>query len=65
MRNVETLVSGSVLTIKINLDAPGEPSTSGKSLVLGTTEGNVSVPGFPEIKLGVNCYRAAPKPAAK
>lgn len=57
MRNVETSVSGDTLIIKINLKAEAKPSASGKSLVIGSTEGNVSVPGHPEIKLGVNCYK--------
>lgn len=58
MKNVDLSVSGDTLVIKINLKAPGSPSASGKSLVLGSTEGNVSIPGHPEIKLGVNCYTA-------
>jgi flagellar basal body L-ring protein FlgH len=56
MRNVETSVTGDILTIKINLKATPKASASGKSNVIGSTEGNVSVPGFPEVKLGVNCY---------
>src|SRR5271155_155730 len=59
MKNVTTSVKGSILTIQIDLSKPGSPSASGKSLVLGSTEGNVSVPGFEDVKLGVNCYRAA------
>jgi hypothetical protein len=58
MKNVELVVSGDVLHIKINLKAPTAESKSGKSLVIGTTEGNVSVPGHPEIKLGINCYKS-------
>lgn len=57
MRNVETSVTGDTLVIKINLKAQPKESASGKSLVIGSTEGNVMVPGFPEIKLGVNCYK--------
>ena len=56
MRNVETKVEGTKLIITVDLAAPGEVSSSGKSLVIGSTEGNVSVPGKPEIKIGLNVY---------
>jgi hypothetical protein len=56
MRNVETKVEGTKLIITVDLAQPGEVSSSGKSLVIGSTEGNVSVPGKPEIKIGLNVY---------
>ena len=56
MRNIDATVSGNILTIKVDLSIQGEPSSSGKSLVIGSTEGNVPVPGRPEIKIGVNVY---------
>lgn len=59
MKNVETSVSGDTLIVRINLKAPRTASQSGKSDVIASTEGNVSVPGFPEIKLGLNCYTKA------
>lgn len=61
MKNVEATVKGRTLTITVDLDAPRSLSASGKSHVISSTEGNVSVPGFPEIKLGLNVYTAAPK----
>lgn len=59
MRNVQANVTGQVLTITIQLDAPTSISSSGKSLVIASTEGNVSVPGRPDIKLGLNLYTPA------
>ena len=56
MRNVTMSVESNVLTIKIDLSKPGEVSSSGKSLVIGSTEGNVSVEGREEIKVGLNVY---------
>jgi hypothetical protein len=55
-RNVEMKVEGTNLVITVDLSKPGEVSTSGKSLVIGSTEGNVSVPGKAEVKVGLNVY---------
>lgn len=60
MRNIETSISGDVLTIKVNLKEPGAVSASGKSVVIASTEGNVSIPGAEHLKLGVNLYTPAP-----
>lgn len=56
MRNVDMKIEGTILTIKVDLSKPGEVSSSGKSLVIGTTEGNVSVPDRAEVKVGLNVY---------
>lgn len=56
MRNVNMSVSGNTLTITVDLSVKGEVSSSGKSNVLGSTEGNVSVPGREEVKIGLNVY---------
>lgn len=55
-RNVTMKVNGNILTIEVDLSKPGEVSSSGKSLVIGSTEGNVSVPEKPEVKIGLNVY---------
>lgn len=60
MKNVELRVEGSKLVITVDLVQEHGPSSSGKSVVIATTAGNVSVPGH-EIKLGLNVY----KPVAK
>lgn len=56
MRNVEMKVEGSKLIITVDLSVKGEVSSSGKSMVIGSTEGNVSVPEKAEVKVGLNVY---------
>jgi hypothetical protein len=59
MRNITSTVSadGKKLTLEIDLTAQKEPSASGKSLVIASTEGNVSIDeAHPEIKMGINIY---------
>lgn len=56
MRNVSMTVADNKLTIVVDLSVKGEVSSSGKSLVLGSTEGNVSVPGKEDVKVGLNVY---------
>jgi hypothetical protein len=34
-------------------------SSSGKSIIIATTEGNVSIPEKEEIKIGLNVYKKA------
>lgn len=55
-QNVEIEVRGDILTIRIDISKRLGRSGSGKSTIVATTSGNVSVPGHEEIKLGVNCY---------
>jgi len=63
MRNVSLKVEGDELVIRINLKDKGTPSASGKSTVIATTQGNISVPGTEDkrsrvlCKLGLNLYR--------
>lgn len=56
MKNVEMLVEGNILTIKVDLSKEFGPSSSGKTILIATTEGNVSVPNRAE-KVGLNVYR--------
>jgi uncharacterized Zn-binding protein involved in type VI secretion len=57
MENVNMTKSGNVLTIMIDLTRDLGPSKSGKGTVIASTHGNISVPGQPEIKIGINCYK--------
>lgn len=56
MKNMDLSVEGNMLTIKIDLTKEFGPSTSGKNIIIASTEGNVSVPGREE-KIGLNVYR--------
>jgi len=56
MKNVELIIEGNILTIKVDLNKEFGKSSSGKSLIISTTEGNYSLPGRDE-KIGLNVYR--------
>jgi hypothetical protein len=57
MKNVEMKVEGDRLVITVDLSKEFGESKSGKSITIASTDGNVSVPGREEIKIGVNVYR--------
>jgi hypothetical protein len=57
MKNVEMKVDGNILTIKIDMSKDFGPSTSGKNIIIASTEGNQSVPDKEEIKVGLNVYK--------
>lgn len=54
MRNVKTEIIGGKLVLTIDLTAEGTISNSGKSIVIGSTEGNISVG---DVKVGLNVYK--------
>ncbi len=56
MKNVQMTVEGNILTIKVDLSKDFGPSSSGKSIIIASTEGNVAVPEREE-RVGVNVYR--------
>ena len=56
MKNVEMSVDGDMLTIRVDLSKEFGPSSSGKTIIVASTEGNVSVPDREE-KVGLNIYR--------
>ena len=56
MKNVEMSLNGNILTIKVDLTKEFGPSASGKTIIIASTEGNVSVPDREE-KVGLNVYR--------
>jgi hypothetical protein len=56
MKNVEMSVAGNILTIKVDLSKDFGPSSSKKSIIIASTEGNVAVPNREE-KVGLNVYR--------
>ncbi len=59
MKNVDIKVEGDILTIKVDLSREFGPSASGKTIIIASTEGNVSVPDREE-KIGLNVYRKKP-----
>jgi hypothetical protein len=57
MKNVEMTVEVNILTIKVDLTKEFGPSSSGKTIIIASTEGNVAVEGHEEAKVGLNVYR--------
>jgi len=57
MKNVEMTLEGDTLTIKVDLSKEFGPSSSGKTIIIASTEGNKSVPENEDIKIGLNIYR--------
>jgi len=47
-----------VLTITVDLSQSLGTSKSGKSQIIDTTGGNVTVPGTDNVKIGLNIYKA-------
>ena len=56
MKNVKLTVKGNILTIEVDLSKRFGPSKSGKTEIIATTAGNVSVPGKEDVKIGLNIY---------
>ena len=56
MKNIEMSTEGNILTIKIDLSQRFGKSSSGKSTIVASTEGNQSVPVHEAIKIGLNVY---------
>ena len=57
MKNCEMKLDGNILTITVDISKEFGKSASGKSIIIGSTEGNVSIPENEEIKIGLNIYR--------
>jgi hypothetical protein len=49
-------VSGNTLTITVDLTKEFGPSSSGKTIIIASTEGNFTLPGRSEV-VGLNVYR--------
>ena len=56
MKNVKLAVSGNILTITVDLTQEFGPSSSGKTIIIASTEGNFPLPGRTEV-VGLNVYR--------
>lgn len=56
MKNVEMKVEGNILILKVDLSKEFGPSSSGKTTIVASTEGNIPVPDREE-KVGLNVYK--------
>jgi hypothetical protein len=50
-------IEGDILTIKVDLTKEFGPSSSGKTIIIASTEGNIAIPEKEEVKVGLNIYR--------
>ena len=57
MKNVEMKLEDNILTIIVDITKEFGPSSSGKTIIIASTEGNISIPERDEIKIGLNVYR--------
>jgi len=57
MKNVEMSIEGNILTIKVDLSKDFGPSSSGKTIIIASSEGNQSIPGKEAVKIGLNIYK--------
>jgi hypothetical protein len=57
MKNIEMAIEDNVLVKKVDLTKELGPSASGKNIIIASTEGNVSIPGRDDAKVGLNVYR--------
>lgn len=57
MKNIDMQVQGDILTVRVDLKKEFGLSSSGKTTIIATTEGNVSIPEHESIKIGINVYR--------
>ena len=53
-------VEGNILIIRVDLTKEFGASSSGKTTIVASTEGNVDVPDH-EVKVGLNVYRPRPR----
>jgi hypothetical protein len=56
MKNVQMSIEGNMLTIRVDLSKEFGPSSSGKTIIVASTEGSVTVPDREE-KIGLNVYK--------
>ena len=59
MKNVAMEVKDNKLIITVDLSKDCGPSSSGKSRIVASTEGNADVPGHTGTKIGLNVYKKA------
>jgi hypothetical protein len=57
MKNCDVKLTGNILTITVDISKDFGKSSSGKSIIIASTEGNVSIPEKEEIKIGLNVYK--------
>jgi hypothetical protein len=57
MINCDMKVTGKKLVITVDLGKTHGTSKSGNSTIIASTQGNQSVPGTDDVKIGLNIYK--------
>ncbi len=57
MKNIDMKLEGNILTIKVDVTKDFGPSSSGKTIIIASTEGNQAVEGKEDVKVGLNVYK--------
>ena len=57
MENIKLSKKGKILTITVDLEAEGRPSTSGKSLIIATSKGSQLIEGTDDLFMGLNILK--------
>ncbi len=57
MKNVSMKVTGKKLTIEVELDKEFGLSSSGKNIIIASSEGNQDITGTDGVKIGLNIYK--------
>ena len=57
-KNIEAMINGNFLTLTIDLSKNQGKSSSGKSIIIASTKGNLSIVGT-EAVIGLNIYKKA------
>lgn len=57
MKNVKLDLNGNILTITVDISKEFGLSSSGKTIIIASSEGNQSIPDRDDIKIGLNVYR--------
>lgn len=61
MKNVEMSVEGKILTVKVDLTKEFGLSSSGKTIIIASSEGNAAIPETDGIIIGLNIYKKPKK----
>jgi len=57
VKNVKLDLNKNILTITIDISKEFGPSSSGKTTIIASTEGNQPLPGCDDVKIGLNVYK--------
>lgn len=61
MQNVKMTLDGDKLLVEIDLSKRLGESSTGKTIIVATTGGNVPVPDAAGVSIGINCYVKNPE----